>query len=157
VERVRDRPGIRRAAERAGAASFLDRLPSGLDTTLGRWFEGGRELSGGQWQKVALARTFFRTAAINVLDEPAAAIDAAAEAEIFQRLADAAGRSTTLLIAHRFSTVRAAADRIAVIGRGRIVEEGSHTELIAANAVYARLFRLQAAGYRDEPSGSVSR
>ncbi|MGP3937212.1 ABC transporter ATP-binding protein [Nonomuraea sp. KM88] len=157
VESMSDRPGVRRAAERAGALSFLDPLPSGLDTTLGRWFEGGRELSGGQWQKVALARTFFRAAAINVLDEPAAAIDAAAEAELFARLANAAARSTTLLIAHRFSTVRAAADRIAVIDGGRVVEEGGHHELIAIGGLYARLFRLQAAGYQDEPSDAVPR
>ncbi|TDE47927.1 ABC transporter ATP-binding protein [Nonomuraea mesophila] len=157
VENMSDRPGVRRAAERAGALSFLDPLPSGLDTTLGRWFEGGRELSGGQWQKVALARTFFRAAAINVLDEPAAAIDAAAEAELFARLTNAAARSTTLLIAHRFSTVRAAADHIVVIDAGRVVEEGGHHELIATGGLYARLFRLQAAGYQDEPSDAVPR
>jgi ATP-binding cassette subfamily B protein len=154
TESMSDRPRVRQAAEQAGATPFLDRLPEGLDNVLGRWFEGGRELSGGQWQKVALARTLFRAAAINVLDEPTAAIDAEAEAEIFARLADLAGRSTTLLIAHRFSTVRAVADRIAVIDRGRIVEEGDHDELMTAGGVYARLFRLQAAGYLDEPGGA---
>ncbi len=144
-----DRQRIRRAAEQANATSFLDDLPDGMDNMLGRWFDGGHALSGGQWQKVALARALFRAAPINVLDEPTAAIDAAAEAEIFERLADVASRSTTLLIAHRFSTVRAAADHIAVIDKGRVIESGSHEALIALGGVYARLFRLQAAGYQD--------
>jgi ATP-binding cassette, subfamily B, bacterial len=156
VECISDRRRATWAAEQAGAVSFLDRLPDGFDSILGTWFEGGRALSGGQWQKVALARAFFRTAPINVFDEPTAAIDAIAEAEIFARMADAASRSTSLLIAHRISTVRATADHIAVIDRGRVAEEGSHRELISAGGKYARLFRLQAAGYRDEPSGAVT-
>ncbi|HEX4814517.1 MAG TPA: ABC transporter ATP-binding protein [Nonomuraea sp.] len=148
VDRLDDRTRLRRAARRAGAA-FLDELPRGLDTMLGRWFEGGRQLSGGQWQKVALARAFFRQAPITVLDEPTAAIDPAAEAEIFGRMADMAGGGTTLLIAHRFATVRAAADLIAVLDRGRVVESGTHEALMARSGMYARLFRLQAAGYQD--------
>jgi ATP-binding cassette, subfamily B, bacterial len=149
VDHLADRQRARRAAEQADAAAFLDRLPNGLDTILGRWFDGGRELSGGQWQKVALARVLFRGAPVNILDEPTAAIDAAAEAGIFERLADVAARATTLLIAHRFSTVRAAADHIVVIDQGRAVEDGTHDELIALGGIYATLFRLQAAGYQD--------
>jgi ATP-binding cassette subfamily B protein len=155
VDRLDDRARLSRAARRAGAAAFLDELPHGLDTMLGRWFEGGRQLSGGQWQKVALARAFFREAPITVLDEPTAAIDPAAEAEIFGRMAEMAGGGTTLLIAHRFATVRAAADLIAVLDRGRVVETGTHEALMARDGMYAWLFRLQAAGYQD--SSAVTR
>ncbi|CAM5489769.1 ABC transporter [Streptomyces xanthochromogenes] len=146
---------IRRAAEQADATGFVDRLPQGLDTQLGRWFEGGRQLSGGQWQKVALARAFLRDAPVVVLDEPTAAIDAAAEAEIFEKLRAISGRATTLLIAHRFSTVRVA-DHIVVVERGQVLEEGTHTELMAHDGTYARLFRIQAAGYLDDPVPDAS-
>ncbi|MCP3802259.1 ABC transporter ATP-binding protein/permease [Allokutzneria sp. A3M-2-11 16] len=145
-----DTAAIRGAAGRADALSFVEDLPQGLDTQLGRWFAGGSQLSGGQWQKVALSRAFLRDAPIVVLDEPTAAIDAAAEAEIFARMSEIAGRATTLLIAHRFSTVRAA-DHIVVIDHGRVLEEGTHGDLMATDGVYANLFRLQAAGYLDEP------
>jgi ATP-binding cassette, subfamily B, bacterial len=141
---------IRHAAEQAGAAEFVDKLPHGLHTQLGRWFDGGHQLSGGQWQKVALARAFVRNAPIVVLDEPTASVDAASEAEVFGRLRDIARQATTLLIAHRFSTVRVA-DHIIVVDRGRVLEQGSHAQLMAANGKYAHLFRLQAAGYLDEP------
>lgn len=145
-----DDAGIRRAADHAGALPFIETLPQGLDTQLGRWFEGGRQLSGGQWQKVALARAFYRNAPVVVLDEPTAALDAQAEEEIFSYMKEIAGRSTTLLIAHRFSTVRTA-DHIVVIDQGRVLEEGTHGELLSLDGVYAKLFRLQAAGYLDEP------
>ncbi|MFB9903862.1 ABC transporter ATP-binding protein [Allokutzneria oryzae] len=144
-----DTPAIRAAASRADALSFVEDLPKGLDTQLGRWFDGGRQLSGGQWQKVALSRAFLRDAPIMVLDEPTAAIDAAAEAEIFSRLTELAGGATTLMIAHRFSTVRVA-DHIVVLDRGQVLEEGSHSELMAVEGMYAKLFRLQAAGYLDD-------
>ncbi|MDQ4021640.1 MAG: ABC transporter ATP-binding protein/permease [Actinomycetota bacterium] len=141
------------AAEQAGVLPLLQRLPRGLDTQLGRWFEEGHQLSGGQWQKVALARAFLRNAPIVVLDEPTASVDAASEAEVFGRLREIAGRATTVLIAHRFSTVRVA-DHIIVMDRGQILEQGSHPELMAAEGMYAHLFRLQAAGYLDEPAES---
>ncbi|MFI6049732.1 ABC transporter ATP-binding protein [Streptomyces violascens] len=141
---------IRRAARQADATGFIDRLPEGMDTQLGRWFEGGRQLSGGQWQKVALARAFLRDAPVVVLDEPTAAIDAAAEAEIFEKLRAISGRATTLLIAHRFSTVRVA-DHIVVLERGQVLEEGTHAELMERDGTYAELFRIQAAGYQDDP------
>ncbi|MGH3813497.1 MAG: ABC transporter ATP-binding protein [Pseudonocardiaceae bacterium] len=144
---------IRAAAEQAGALSFLQQLPRGLDTHLGRWFEDGHQLSGGQWQKVALARAFLRNAPIVVLDEPTASVDAASEAEVFGRLREIAGQATTVLIAHRFSTVRVA-DHIVVMDRGQILEQGSHAELMAAAGMYAHLFRLQAAGYLDEPAAT---
>jgi ATP-binding cassette subfamily B protein len=143
---------IRLAAEQAGALPFLQQLPQGLDAQLGRWFEDGNQLSGGQWQKVALARAFLRNAPIMVLDEPTASVDAASEAEVFGRLREIAGQATTLLIAHRFSTVRVA-DHIVVLDHGHVLEQGSHAELMAAGGMYAHLFRLQAAGYLDEPAG----
>jgi ATP-binding cassette subfamily B protein len=130
----------RTAAEQAGALSFLQQLPRGLDAQLGRWFEDGHQLSGGQWQKVALARAFLRNAPIVVLDEPTASVDAASEAEVFGRLREIAGQATTLLIAHRFSTVRVA-DHIIVMDRGQVLEQGSHAELMAADGMYANLFR----------------
>ncbi len=143
-----DEEKILRAARNAGLMPFLETLPNGLGTQLGRWFQEGRQLSGGQWQKVALGRAFLRDAPIVVLDEPTASIDAAAEAEIFSRLTTIAGRATTMLIAHRFSTVRMA-DHIIVLERGSLLEEGSHQQLMEADGLYAKLFKLQAAGYLD--------
>lgn len=136
------------AAHKGMADTFLESLPKGYHTQLGRWFEDGRELSGGQWQRIALARAFMRQdAAILVLDEPTSAMDAAAEAEIFDRLQAQAEGRMCILISHRFSTVRRA-DRIAVLEQGRIIEEGDHAALVAHGGVYARLFEVQAAGYR---------
>jgi ATP-binding cassette, subfamily B, bacterial len=139
---------IQKAAEQSGIASVVEALDQQYDTMLGRMFEKGYQLSIGQWQKVALARAFMRQAAIVVLDEPTASIDAESEAEIFARLRTVASGATTLLIAHRFSTVRMA-QRIIVLEKGRIVESGTHENLLQANGMYARLFHLQAAGYRD--------
>jgi ATP-binding cassette subfamily B protein len=147
IEHASDEPRVQRAVAQAGADPVIDDLPNGLETPLGRWFHEGVELSGGQWQKLALARAFMRESAdILVLDEPTAALDAEAEHAIFERFRKLARGRTTLLISHRFSTVRMA-DRILVFDKGRIVEEGSHADLVAQGARYARLFSLQASGY----------
>lgn len=136
------------AGERGMADVVATQLSAGYRTQLGRWFMGGVELSGGQWQKVALARAFMRESAeLLVLDEPTSAMDAEAEAAIFQRLKELSRDKMAILISHRFSTVRMA-DRILVLDRGRIREEGSHESLVASGGRYAQLFALQAAGYR---------
>ena len=138
----------RAAAAKGRASDFIETLPAGYHTQLGKWFRDGRELSGGQWQKIALSRAFMRTRAdILVLDEPTAAMDAQAEAEVFEHFRQLARERVTILISHRFSTVRMA-DQIAVLSRGRIVERGSHEELMRLNGRYAQLFSLQARGYR---------
>ncbi len=138
----------RDAAAKGQAAEFIEELPQGYGTQLGKWFRDGRELSGGQWQKVALSRAFMRTGAdVLVLDEPTAAMDARAEAEIFEHFRQLSRGRITILISHRFSTVRMA-DQIAVLDRGRIIERGSHAELCAAGGHYAQLFALQARGYQ---------
>jgi ATP-binding cassette subfamily B protein len=138
---------IAEAAQAAGADALIDSLPHGYDTRLGNWFDKGYELSIGQWQKIALARAFFRDAQIIVLDEPTSALDAAAEYEVFQQFRRLAARRTTILISHRFSTVRMA-DRIYMLANGRITEAGSHAELMRQGGEYARLFELQAGNYR---------
>ena len=138
----------REAAQKGRAEAFIATLPGGYRTQLGKWFKEGRELSGGQWQKIALSRAFMRTSAdILVLDEPTAAMDAQAEAEVFAHFRELARDKIAILISHRFSTVRMA-DHIAVISEGRIAEQGDHASLMAQDGVYARLFSLQAQGYR---------
>ncbi|WP_404299502.1 ABC transporter ATP-binding protein [Halomonas sp.] len=135
------------AARRGLADDFIASMPGGYHTQLGRWFKGGQELSGGQWQKVALSRAYMRESAdILVLDEPTAAMDAAAEAAVFADFRKHSHNKMTMLISHRFSTVRAA-DQILVIDGGEILEQGNHESLMASNGRYARLFRLQAKGY----------
>ena len=135
------------AAEKSLAASLLPRLPNGYRQMLGRRFEGGVDLSGGEWQKIALARAYVRDAQVVILDEPTAALDARAEYEVFTRFAELVAGQTAILISHRFSTVRMA-ERIVVLQRGEIIEEGTHGDLVARNGLYAELFRMQAEGYR---------
>jgi len=148
VEHFADEVQWHEAAEMATAAPFIDELPEGYQTQLGKWFKDGRELSGGQWQKIALARAFIREGAdILVLDEPTAAMDARAEAQIFEQFRELASERMVILISHRFSTVRMA-DQILVIQGGRILERGNHEALMTLDGHYAHLFSLQARGYR---------
>jgi ATP-binding cassette, subfamily B, bacterial len=146
-ERASDTAGIVRAAEQAGADRDISALPEGYETLLGPTFIGGTDLSTGQWQRVALARTFFRDAPLVILDEPTAALDAKAEHELFMRIRELFAGRSVLLISHRFSTVRAA-DRIYVLREGSVVESGTHAELMAAGGTYAELFSLQASPYQ---------
>ncbi len=148
VRAIEDRERWRDAAEKGLSSPFIAELPAQYDTQLGRWFKNGRELSLGQWQKIALSRAFMRKDAdILVLDEPTASMDAEAEMQIFERFRKLTQNQIAVLISHRFSTVRMA-DTIVVLAGGRIVESGSHAELVALDGRYARLFSLQAAGYR---------
>jgi ATP-binding cassette subfamily B protein len=147
VEAAGDRARIERAADRSLAGQVVGRLPLGFEQPLGRRFSGGVDLSGGEWQKIAIARAYMRDAEVLVLDEPTSALDAQSEYEVFQRFRDLSAGRTTLLISHRFSTVRMA-DRIIVLDDGRIVEAGTHQELLARGGRYAAMFELQAAGYR---------
>ena len=142
---MHDSDAVRRAANDGGIARTLEALPDGYAQILGRWF-GGEELSTGQWQRLALARAFMRPAPLLILDEPTAALDAEAEAEIFSRFQTLTEHRTTILITHRFANVRFA-DRIAVLEQGALTELGTHQELLAREGTYARMFRLQASGY----------
>lgn len=146
--RLEDRPHIVDSARRAGADERIQRLPSGYDSPLGRWFDQGVSLSGGEWQKIALARAFQREAPILILDEPTSALDAQAEHDLFARLRSLASGRTTLYISHRFSTVRQA-ERILLLDHGKVAEYGTHEELMAAGGGYAELFTLQARAYLD--------
>ncbi|HEV2251554.1 MAG TPA: ABC transporter ATP-binding protein [Streptosporangiaceae bacterium] len=146
-ERAADIAGIVRAAEQAGADRDIGSLPEGYQTLLGPAFIDGTDLSTGQWQRVALARTFFRDAPVVILDEPTAALDAKAEHELFARIGELFAGRSVLLISHRFSTVRAA-DRIYVLREGSVVESGTHSELLALGGTYAELFTLQASPYQ---------
>jgi ATP-binding cassette, subfamily B, bacterial len=141
-----DHLAIREAAKIADADSFLSALPAGYQTPLSRRFTGGHELSGGQWQKVAIARAFYRNAPLVIIDEPTAALDARAEYELFSSLHEVLRGRSALIISHRFSTVRTA-DRIYVLDHGRVVEQGDHDELMALGGQYAELFHIQASAY----------
>jgi len=147
IDALADLPRIVGASERSGAHTMIEKLPQGYDTQLGSKFEDGRELSGGEWQKVALARAFIRDSEVLVCDEPSTALDAENEAAVFARFRELTQGKIAVLISHRFSTVRMA-DRIAVIEGGTIGELGAHKELLALGGTYARLFTLQAEGYR---------
>lgn len=148
----RDDEAVRRAAQRAGILDFLDGLPRGLDTPLSRGYPDGVDLSGGQWQRVAIARSLYALAAgarVLILDEPTSALDVRGEAEFFDRFVELTRGATVLLISHRFSTVRRA-DRIMVVDGGQVIEQGSHDELVAAGGQYSRMFKLQAERFDDE-------
>src|SRR6185295_15036019 len=141
------RAGIEDAARRSLAAGVIEELPQRYQTMLGRRFEGGVDLSGGQWQKVALGRAYMRDAQLLILDEPTAALDARAEYDVFVRFNALMAGRMAIVISHRFSTVRMA-DRIIVLTHGEIVEAGTHEDLVARGGLYAELFQMQAAGYR---------
>ncbi|MEH2297504.1 ABC transporter ATP-binding protein [Nostoc sp.] len=148
VEHLENKTNWQTAAQKGMAQSFIDQLPQSFQTQLGRWFKDGQELSGGQWQKIALSRAFMRSQAdILVLDEPTSAIDAQAEFEIFNHFRAITQNQMVLLISHRFSTVRLA-DKILVIENGEVIEQGTHKELLQLRGRYAKLFLLQAAGYQ---------
>jgi ATP-binding cassette, subfamily B, bacterial len=147
IERLEEATRIEEAARRSHADALAERLAGGYDQMLGRRFEGGVDLSGGEWQKVALARAYLREAQVLILDEPTAALDARAEYEVFLRFAELTKGKMAVLISHRFSTVRMA-DRILVLQGGELVDQGTHEELVERGGLYAELFSLQAAGYR---------
>ena len=142
-----DHERVSAAARRSGADEVINALPHGYDTILGKRFAEGEELSIGEWQKVALARTFMRDAQIIVLDEPTSSMDAKAEYEVFQSFRQLVSGRTAILISHRFSTVRMA-DRIYVLKQGSVIEGGTHEELVRVGGTYARLFEMQAQHYR---------
>jgi ATP-binding cassette subfamily B protein len=145
-ELAEDVAAIATAARQAGADRFVERMPQGYETLLGQEFEGGHDLSIGQWQRVALARAFMRDASFVILDEPTASLDARAEHDLFESIRELFRGRTVLLISHRFSSVRSA-DRIYVLRQGRLEESGSHDELMRRRGVYAELFNLQAEAY----------
>ena len=142
-----DQARIADAARRGMAEEVIDDLPGGYAQQIGRRFKQGVDLSGGQWQKIAIARAWMRNAQVMILDEPTAALDARSEFDVFQRFRELADNRTAVLISHRFSSVRMA-DRILVLADGRIEASGTHEQLMAQGGRYAELFELQAAGYR---------
>jgi ATP-binding cassette subfamily B protein len=147
ISRLRDDEALWEASRKSNAQDLLDRFPGKLDQMLGRRFEGGVDLSGGEWQRMALARAYLRDAQILILDEPTAALDPMAEYEVFQKFAELTRDKMAIFISHRFSTVRMA-DRIVLLSRGRIAEDGTHDELVDAGGPYSKLFEVQASSYR---------
>ena len=142
-----DRTAVEAAAARGGADAVAAALPQGYDTLLTQQFSGGTDLSGGQWQRVAVSRGFMRDAPLVVLDEPTAALDPKAEADVFHRFAAMAGGRTALLVSHRLGFARLC-DRVLVLGDGRLIEQGTHDDLVAAGGTYARMWEMQAQWYR---------
>ena len=150
IGRIEDQDNVfrvRSAAQKSLAEQVIRKLPKGYEQILGRRFEGGVDLSGGEWQKIALARAYLRDAQVLILDEPTAALDARSEHEVFERFAELTKGKMALLISHRFSTVKMA-DRILVLENGRIAEQGPHEQLLMNKGRYAEMFELQAASYR---------
>ena len=147
IEARDDRARIERAATRSQADEVIAKLPAGYEQMIGKRFRNGVELSGGEWQKIAIARAYMREAEVLILDEPTAALDARSEFEVFQRFKELSEGKTAILISHRFSSVRMA-DRILVLADGKVEAAGTHDELVAQPGRYAELFELQAAGYR---------
>ena len=147
IEDIDNMDHLREAAQKSMADEVIERVPEKYDQMLGRRFEYGVDLSGGEWQKVALARAYLRQAQVLILDEPTAALDARSEFEVFRRFAELTEGKMALFISHRFSTVRMA-DRIVVLEDGRIAEDGSHEVLTRMGGRYAEMFEMQAASYR---------
>jgi ATP-binding cassette subfamily B protein len=147
IEARNDRARIEQAAQRSLADEVIAKLPDGYDQIIGKRFRTGIDLSGGEWQKIAIARAYMRDAQVLILDEPTAALDARSEFEVFQRFKELSRGKTAVLISHRFSSVRMA-DRIVVLADGKVEAAGTHEQLLAAGGRYAELFELQAAGYR---------
>jgi len=147
IEEATNQPKIQNASEKSLADAVIKKLPEGYNQMLGKRFSEGIDLSGGEWQKVALARAYMRDAQIVILDEPTASLDARAEYEVFKRFSELTKGKTAVIISHRFSTVRMA-DRILVLKNGEKIEIGTHQELLAKNGLYAELFNLQAQGYQ---------
>jgi ATP-binding cassette subfamily B protein len=147
IDEQHNRPLIKESAEKSLAHKLANKLPDQYDQALGRRFNNGVELSGGEWQKIALARAYMKEAQLLILDEPTSALDARAEYQVFQRFAELTKGKTAVLISHRFSTVRMA-DRILVLDKGQLIEIGGHEELLHKNGRYAELFLLQAQGYK---------
>jgi ATP-binding cassette subfamily B protein len=147
IEEIENTALLREAAQKSLADEVIARLPGSYEQMLGRRFDGGVDLSGGEWQKIALARAYLRDAQVLILDEPTAALDARSEFEVFRRFADLTAGKMALFISHRFSTVRMA-DRIVVLENGRVIEDGSHARLTSLGGRYAEMFEMQAASYR---------
>jgi ATP-binding cassette subfamily B protein len=147
IAAIDDQEGVRVAAGKSGASAVIEKLPDGYETMLGKWFDSGQQLSGGEWQKIALARAFMRDASLLILDEPTSSLDPQAEYEVFARFRELTQGKSAIFISHRFSTVRLA-NRILVLENGGIRESGTHEELLALEGRYAELFSLQAEAYR---------
>jgi ATP-binding cassette subfamily B protein len=147
IDEIENLALLKTAADKSMADEVIERLPRLYEQMLGRRFEGGVDLSGGEWQKVALARAYLRDAQVLILDEPTAALDARSEFEVFQRFAELTAGKSALFISHRFSTVRMA-DRIVVLEHGKIAEDGNHEKLLNLGGRYAEMFEMQAASYR---------